>query len=115
MTFAAVWVMPVVFRTAVAVKVAVGTTLAVPNTVLVVVSVKVTVPVGPDNPGLRLLPLLPPAVKPLTAAKLAVNCSGEPEVICVSPDATVNVPVLIGVTVKAYGPAVVELKLASPE
>jgi hypothetical protein len=104
-----------VFRMAVAVNVAVGLTAAVPNVVLVVVSVKVTVPVGPDNPGLRLFPLLPPAVNPLTAEKLAVSCSGEPDVICVSPDATENVPVAILFTVKLYGPAVVELKLASPE
>jgi hypothetical protein len=69
MEFAPLAVMPAVLRTAVAVKVAVGLTVAVPNVVLVVVSVKVTVPVGPDNPGLRLLPLLPPAVKPHAAAK----------------------------------------------
>src|ERR1700733_7738365 len=108
-------VMPVVLRTAVAAKLAVGITVAVPNVVLVVVSVNVTVPVGPDSPGLRLLPLLPPAVKPLEAAKLAVNWMGVPEVICVPPDATPNVPVAILFTVKANGPAVVELKLRSPE
>jgi hypothetical protein len=104
-----------VFRMAVAVKVAVGLTEAVPNVVLVVVSVKVTVPVGPEIPGLRLFPLLPPAVKPLTAPNVAVSCSGEPEVICVSPEPTANVPVAILFTVKLYGPAVVELKLLSPE
>ena len=88
-------------------KLTVGTTLAVPRTVEVVVSVKVTVPVGPEDCGEM-------PVSAVTVANVAVNWSANPELISVAPAARVGVR-LNGVTVIVTGVAVAGLKVASPE
>jgi hypothetical protein len=69
----------------------------VPRTVLVVVSVNVTVPVGPEVPGGLFVVLL---VTAELAAKVAVSVSENPVVISVAVAARVGV-VLIGTTVSA--------------
>ena len=88
-------------------KETVGTTLAVPSTVDVVVSVKVTVPVGPELPD-------PDPVREVRPPNVAVNWSANPEVIRVAPAANVTVGAN-GVTVMETGVAVAAPKVASPE
>src|ERR1035438_5564419 len=88
-------------------KETVGTTLAVPSTVDVVVSVKVTVPVGPELP-------VPEPVREVRPPNVAVSWSAKPEVINVAPAANVTVGVR-GVTVTETGVAVAAPKVASPE
>ena len=71
---------------------------------------KVTVPVGPEAPG-----VYEPAVRAVTVGKVTARFVEAAEVIRVAPAAKVGV-VAIGVTVMLAGvPAVVALKLASPE
>src|SRR5664280_3730963 len=88
-------------------KETVGTTVPVPRTVDVVVSVKVTVPAGPELP-------VPEPVREVSPPNVAVSWSAKPEVISVAPAASVTVGVN-GVTVMETGVAVAAPKVASPE